>query len=77
MVTSLLNELDQECHVQIGFILDLLSFLLTHNYFGFDQTHHVQVQGVAMGTICAPGYTNLYLGVWEREVFGIVEELHR
>lgn len=43
------------------FILKLLDFVLTHNTFIFD--------GVAMGTPCAPGYANLYLGAWEHELF--------
>lgn len=30
---------------------------------------HFQVQGVAMGTKCAPSYANLYLRGWERELF--------
>lgn len=30
---------------------------------------YLQVQGVAKGTCCAPSYTNLHLGSWERELF--------
>ena len=52
-----------------GFILDLLRFILTRNVFLFGLSHYFQVQGVAMGTMCAPSYANLYLGGWEKELF--------
>lgn len=32
------------------FILHLLSFILTRNYFVFEDLHFLQIQGVAMGT---------------------------
>lgn len=32
------------------FILTLLQFVLTHNWFGFKGSYYLQVQGVAMGT---------------------------
>ncbi|XP_040188254.1 uncharacterized protein LOC120920313 [Rana temporaria] len=49
------------------FILTMLDFILQHNTFLFQGSHYLQVQGVAMGTCCAPSYANLYLGEWERE----------
>lgn len=45
-----------------GFVLQLLSHILTKKLFSFDGSHFLQVQGVAMGTFCAPSYANLYLG---------------
>lgn len=51
------------------FILTLLQFVLTHNWFGFKGSYYLQVQGVAMGTGWAPAYTNLYLGGWEWHIF--------
>lgn len=52
-----------------GFILNLLMFILSNNIFLFGGSHYLQIQGVAMGTKCAPSYANLYLGGWERELF--------
>lgn len=48
------------------FILKLLEFILTRNYFLFMDQMYLQIQGVAS---CAPSYANLYLGGWERMVF--------
>ncbi|XP_069615983.1 uncharacterized protein [Ranitomeya imitator] len=50
------------------FILDLLYFSLTHNFFIFKDRYFLQLQGTAMGATCAPSYANLFLGLWEREV---------
>ncbi|CAH2324775.1 Hypothetical predicted protein, partial [Pelobates cultripes] len=41
---------------------DLLKFILTHNFFLFQNKYYHQVQGTAMGTSCAPSYANLHLG---------------
>ncbi|XP_056416174.1 immunoglobulin superfamily member 3 [Hyla sarda] len=49
------------------FVIDLLTFVLTHNYFLFDDTFFFQTQGTAMGSTCAPNYANLFLGWWESE----------
>lgn len=43
-------------------ILELLFFILSHNAFLFNDFPLLQVQGVAMGTLCAPSYAILYLG---------------
>lgn len=51
------------------FIVQLLSFILTRNYFIFEDQHFLQSQGVAVGTSCAPSYANLYLGAWEKYIF--------
>ncbi|KAM4015995.1 uncharacterized protein ACNLHF_002507 [Anomaloglossus baeobatrachus] len=50
-------------------ILELLEFILTHNYFLFKDWFFLQKRGTAMGAACAPSYANLFLGLWEREVF--------
>ncbi|XP_068089469.1 G-protein coupled receptor family C group 6 member A-like [Hyperolius riggenbachi] len=52
------------------FLLDCLRFILQNNVFTFDGAHYLQVQGAAMGTTCAPSLANLYLGEWERHLFG-------
>lgn len=51
------------------FILDLLQFILHNNIFLFGHSHYLQIQGVTMGTKCAPSYANLYLGGWEHDLF--------
>ncbi|KAM4050243.1 uncharacterized protein ACNLHF_014747 isoform 1-T1 [Anomaloglossus baeobatrachus] len=51
-------------------ILELLEFILTHNVFTFGERFYLQRRGTAMGAACAPSYANLFLGYWEREVFG-------
>lgn len=51
------------------FVLELLDYILKHNVFQFDSSHYPQVQGVAMGTKCAPSYANLYLGGGKRSFF--------
>ncbi|CAJ0915633.1 unnamed protein product [Ranitomeya imitator] len=50
----------------IDLILDLLEFVLTHNYFVFKDRFYLQTQGTAMGTACAPSYASLFVGHWER-----------
>ncbi|CAJ0939008.1 unnamed protein product [Ranitomeya imitator] len=47
-----------------SFILDLLNFVLHHNYFLFDRTFYKQISCVAMGACCAPAYANIFLG-WD------------
>uniref|UniRef100_A0A803JHQ6 Reverse transcriptase domain-containing protein n=1 Tax=Xenopus tropicalis TaxID=8364 RepID=A0A803JHQ6_XENTR len=47
------------------FLLDSISFILTHNYFVFDDRFYLQKQGTAMGSKFAPAYANLYMAVWE------------
>ncbi|KAM9330910.1 coiled-coil domain-containing protein 60 [Gastrophryne carolinensis] len=64
-----LNELDLDQHNFNLFILKLLQFVLTHNFFLFNGQLYHQIQGTAMGTTCAPSYAKLYLGRWEREVW--------
>ncbi|XP_069613347.1 uncharacterized protein [Ranitomeya imitator] len=50
-------------------VLELLEFILTHNFFVFKDRFFLQRQGTAMGAACAPSYANLFLGYWEREIF--------
>uniref|UniRef100_A0A8C5P7I8 Reverse transcriptase domain-containing protein n=1 Tax=Leptobrachium leishanense TaxID=445787 RepID=A0A8C5P7I8_9ANUR len=50
------------------FVLQLLQFVLTHNFFLFDHKFYRQITGTAMGTSMAPSYANLHLGWWEQFV---------
>lgn len=67
VVTNFVNQMYPD-EQQNKFMMDLLAFLLTHNYFMFGGVHYLQIQGVAMGTTCAPAYANLFLGAWEKEM---------
>lgn len=51
------------------FILRLLEFALSHNFFLFRESYYLQLQGTAMVASCAPSYANLFLGWWERSIF--------
>ncbi|XP_069600613.1 uncharacterized protein [Ranitomeya imitator] len=67
-VTFCLDKLSHSDRGHDSFLLDLLKFVLHHNYFLFDRTFYLQTAGVAMGAKCAPTYANIFLGWWE-EVF--------
>lgn len=69
MAGSILFEQDTTTWPLNHFILALPQFILTKNYFTFNDQLFLQTQGVAMGTSCAPAYANLYLGGWERYVY--------
>lgn len=50
-------------------IVQLLEFVLTHNFFLFKESLFLQLQGTAMGAACVPSYANLFLGLWDRGIF--------
>ncbi|CAN2391932.1 hypothetical protein PRIEUP_LOCUS1974 [Pristimantis euphronides] len=50
---------------QKNFLLDILEFVLNHNYFKFEDKFFLQVKGIAMGAKCAPSYVNLAMGFLE------------
>ncbi|XP_073525239.1 pancreatic secretory granule membrane major glycoprotein GP2-like [Phyllobates terribilis] len=51
-------------------ILELLEFVLTHNFLAFKDYFYLQKHGTAMGATCAPSYASFFLGQWERDIFG-------
>lgn len=61
-VKEFLRERSNRKWVYSEFILKILEYIWTHNIFTFLGSYFLQVQGVAMGTCCAPSYANLYLG---------------
>lgn len=72
IIENQLKERRQVAVLYNQFIVELLSTILTRNAFMCGSSHFFQVQGVAMGTQCAPSYVNLCLGGWERELFAHV-----
>lgn len=45
------------------FVVLLLRYLLTHNYFMFVGTFYLQFKGTAMVTVYAPNFESLFLGI--------------
>ena len=54
--------------IQQRFIMDLLQFATTHNFFWFGGKYFLQKRGVAMGAKFAPSLANLFMGKWEEDV---------
>ncbi|CAH2329928.1 Hypothetical predicted protein, partial [Pelobates cultripes] len=48
------------------FLLDSIHFILSHNFFSFNEEFYLQLQGTAMGTKFAPSYANIFLDFWEK-----------
>jgi hypothetical protein len=57
-VRSLLNRFNFH---DVDFVVDLLRWVLKHNYLSFENNIYQQISGTAMGTPCAPVYANLVL----------------
>uniref|UniRef100_K7G6Y6 Reverse transcriptase domain-containing protein n=1 Tax=Pelodiscus sinensis TaxID=13735 RepID=K7G6Y6_PELSI len=47
-------------------IADLCNFVLTHNYFRFENNLYLQISGTAMGTRMAPQYANIFMADLEQ-----------
>jgi len=50
-------------------IINLLKIILYNNDFTFNDLNYIQKQGVAMGQRFAPSVANLYLSLWEENLF--------
>ena len=46
-------------------IITFLSLILTSNNFIFNYSHYLQIMRCAMGTICAPAYTKIFMAQFE------------
>lgn len=47
------------------FVLQVEDFLMSHNYFSFDQKKFLQSRGVSMGAKYSPSLANLVMSWWE------------
>lgn len=52
---------------QSNFILGLLDFSMTHNYFWHDRAYYLQIKGVDTGAKFAPSIPNLFMSKWEED----------
>lgn len=50
-------------------LLQLLDINLRRNDFMFDGQFYLQIKGTAMGKRFAPAYANIFMAIWEEEVF--------
>lgn len=66
VIKTYLEKMGQNSQQYNTFIIHFITFILTDNFFLFHGSLLLQVQGVVIGTSCAPSYTNLYLGERER-----------
>ncbi|CAJ0940769.1 unnamed protein product [Ranitomeya imitator] len=53
---------------QINLCVELLSLVLTTNFFMFQEKYYLNICGTAMGSNAAPPYANCYLADYERTV---------
>ncbi|XP_059588797.1 uncharacterized protein LOC109283246 isoform X1 [Alligator mississippiensis] len=62
-----LQEQDYNSEYRPKDITDLIHFILTHNYFTFNNQQFLQMMGTAMGTKMAPQYANLFMSHLEED----------
>ncbi|XP_077977051.1 uncharacterized protein LOC144442164 [Glandiceps talaboti] len=49
-------------------VTEMIEFILSKNYFKFNDTFYLQIQGTAMGSKMAPSYANIAMGKLEKEI---------
>lgn len=67
-VSSYLDKASNLPQEQIDFIMLLLEYAATHNFFWFDGQFFHQDRGVAMGAKYAPSLANLFMAKWEEDL---------
>lgn len=55
------SQLDPPTH----FLLDILDNVLEKNYFRMEDQFYFQIQGIALGSVCAPSIANLFIQHFE------------
>ncbi|XP_053556368.1 uncharacterized protein LOC128647639 [Bombina bombina] len=51
----------------VEYLLTLLEYCLSHNYFRFDTKFYLQIAGTAMGSNMAPSYANIFMFQFEND----------
>jgi hypothetical protein len=75
-VKSILKQYNY-CYEDIYFIIDLLQWVLTHNYLYFDDKIYLQKCGTAMGTPVAVVYSNIVLFYLEQHCLNLNPQYYR
>lgn len=60
--------LDKYSHYDIelkAYLLEVTEYLLTHNFFMFNEQHYLQTMGASMGAKFSPSIANIYMAWWE------------
>ena len=59
--------MDKKQHKSVGttVIVTLIGLIITLNNFAFNDKNYLQIKGCAMGMICAPPFTNIFMGKFE------------
>ncbi|KAJ1192175.1 hypothetical protein NDU88_001487 [Pleurodeles waltl] len=68
VISNLLEAKRGELRTPPDFILDLAHLALTRNYFKFEDSFFLQIQGTSMGSTFAPSLACLYVDNFERQV---------
>ncbi|KAJ1191045.1 hypothetical protein NDU88_000362 [Pleurodeles waltl] len=68
VLCNLLEANRGESRTSPDFVLDLAHLALMRNYFKFEDSFFLQIQGTSMGSVFAPSLTCLYVDNFERQV---------
>ena len=76
-LAKILNDNKESLPLQPETIIKLSEFILTHNYFTFDEPNkfYIQTKGTAMGTKMAPQYANIFMSHLEEKLFSTTDKL--
>lgn len=64
-ITYILDKQQDSNWMHYSILVDLLAFVLKHNYLAFDRQFYKQTSGIVMGALCTLSYENLFLRWWE------------
>jgi translation initiation factor IF-1 len=73
LIHTALSGLDSSHGIDHNYVLHLLQVVMLCNCFGFNDEFYHQINGVAMGTSCAPAFANVALGFKEQFVESIAK----